>query len=1026
MAKGANEEMSNVGLATSYALARLRARPAQSGVATVAVGVAVSALAIMVVLPVIGGDLLLRRTLRTMPAAERTVTVLLAPESRPSADVMVAVDTQLRSKLALESLGPLRRLLEYRDLKTADGALFRLAGIENITSGFVLAEGHLPGSCLPTRCEVVTVGASAAIGLGTHPTPSLTVVGRVIQTDPVPFSGTLAPGSAEVILLGDGIESVNQVAELTLVRRVDAWVTTIEPAEISRPTLARLQARLPEVGATMAIPGITVIAPDVALAAAVARADIGSRGLALPLAQTGVLLLGLVVIVALGLRDRHVQAADRLARRGADRSMLGWYDALSSLFSIGIGLVGGTVVGVVASALILRRLGLVVPATLRLAWRLPQIAAFGTVLIVLWLVTTFLMRYRGLPSLAVSRRVYPSDVVLLGTLAVLALTLSRGVAGTSSDGTDPVLWVLPFLLAIVLICIVVRIVPLLLAGFGRLIPARLALGRVAVLDAVRRPLRPFATASLVAIALSFGVFGLSYRSTLFQGASEQAAFVVPYDFRLDAGAELLRPAETAPAAGWQQLVPGTQSTNVVRRGVTLRRSGTIGDAVEMLGLDPSGLGSLRSARDDYDPTRSSLATLLAASPPSPLGSSLPGDATVLRIQTNGSLAGVEVDAVIESKDGRWSETVAVPDTSGKLEIALEPGARGGRLVGFRVGQPAYDSARAEHAIGEGDHFITATPVAIDLVAVSTVANGGRDEPVAFDLASLTSAQARLSPTTAGGVHVDVALQGTAALLVPTASSAPLLALTDPLTASAAQNGVVTVDASGAALQLRVIGVASRFPTLGERFIVTDAAQMQRRLNLAQPGAGSTSEVWLAADSASHEQALAVTLRQAPYSRLSVDRRVERAEALRQDPLSRLSLGVLVVSSMLAVLLAAGALALNAVAERSEDEAFHRALALEGATDRVIRRLVRIRSMALAAAGVPVGLLGGAFLLSIIVRVVNVSATGVTPQPPLRRVVPWGLLGGSLAGVLLVLAAAAWLASGLARPLVRQDLLRGRS
>jgi hypothetical protein len=208
-------------------------------------------------------------------------------------------------------------------------------------------------------------------------------------------------------------------------------------------------------------------------------------------------------------------------------------------------------------------------------------------------------------------------------------------------------------------------------------------------------------------------------------------------------------------------------------------------------------------------------------------------------------------------------------------------------------------------------------------------------------------------------------------------------------------------------------------------VVTDQAQLRRRLDLAQPGEGNSSEIWLAADTPANEARLATTLRQPPFNRLTVDRRVTRVNNLHDDPLSRLALAVLIGSAVLAALLAAGALALNAVAERVEDESFHRALRLEGAADTTINRLVGLRALGLALAATPVGLIGGALLLSAIVQVVQISATAVTPSPPLRRIIPWPTLALALAcvGALLLLTSA--VASRVSSPSARQDLLRGR-
>jgi hypothetical protein len=1019
--------MKRLRVASGFALARLRARPAQVVVTTAAIGLVVAALAILVVLPTVGGDLLLRRTLRELEPADRTVTVLLAPETRPTPEELVGVDKELRSLLQLAGLSPLRRVLEYRSLKADRGTLFRLGGVDGLASAYQLSSGRMPASCTPTLCEVVAVGATAPeITLNSQPMANLIVVGRVVQTDGALFTGTLAPNSGEVVLLADGIEPVHQLTDFKLIRRIDAWVAVLDPDQVSRPALAALQTALPQVGKRVSVPGITVIAPDQTLSAAVARADVGGRGLALPLGQTAVLLVGVTVLVAFGLRDRHLLSSDRLARRGADRVVLLWHDVVSAFLSVGAGLVLGTVLGLGASVALLHRLNVAVGPTLRTAWDVSSITVFVGSLAGLSIVTVLLMRLRAPDALAKARRVRGSDLLLLLTTAMVVLTLSRGTTspGALAAKTDPLLWSLPFMAATALACLAIRVVPLLLGVMGGALPTRFALGRVAFLDATRRPLRPLTTASLMAVAVAFGSFALGYRSTLAQGAREQAAYAVPYDVRLDLGAELVRPIDLMPEGGWQTLVPGTMSTEIARRGVTLRRSGSLGDALDIVGLDPSTLPSLRSPRSDYGPPASQVAKLLASPPVPTIGAPIPAETTRLQVETFGTRKGVEVALVLQGRDGRWREIAAAGPDTAPLSLDVVAGEQA-RLIGLRVSQPAYEAARVEHAIGEGDQkFVDATSVALDIVRISAL-SGNQSQLIPVDFAGLVSQQAKISMQPSGALRVEIALQGSAALLLPPAPTEPLTALVDPLTASAANNGRITVETSNATIELNVVATATRFPTLGPRFVVTDQAQLRRRLDLAQPGEGNSSEIWLAADTPANEARLATTLRQPPFNRLTVDRRVTRVNNLHDDPLSRLALAVLIGSAVLAALLAAGALALNAVAERVEDESFHRALRLEGAADTTINRLVGLRALGLALAATPVGLIGGALLLSAIVQVVQISATAVTPSPPLRRIIPWPTLALALAcvGALLLLTSA--VASRVSSPSARQDLLRGR-
>jgi hypothetical protein len=989
-------------------------------------GAAVAALAILVVLPTVAGDLLLRRTLQDLDPSERAVTVALAPESQPTQAVIGSVDAGLRARLAVPGIGPLRRLVEFRSLAMPDGTLFRLGGMEKLNSAVQILDGRLPESCTPKRCEVVAVGKNAGTDLNKLALPDVIIVGHVARTDPVPFTGGLTPNVGETLLLSGDPTAVNGVESIRLIRRVDAWVATIVPSELNRSALAQLLVTLPAAAKDITIPGVTIEAPDALLRTALSRADVAGRSLALPIGQTLVLLFGVATLVGLGLRNRHRLASDRLARRGADRSVLMAFDAISGVIAVGAGCIVGTAAGALASWSLLRGLDLPTGQTLRAAWTSAAIRRFVVALLGLWLVTTGFLRLKVRDGSARQRRVLSSDLIGLVTIGVIGLLLKRGNTSTGqlSAGTDPLLWSLPILLAVTLACAAVRIVPILLSLAGRALPRRAALARIALLDATRRPLRPLAAASIIAAAVAFGSFALAYRTTLMQGAREQAAFEVPFDASLNVGRDLVRPWQLTKTADWNQVLKGTTATDVLRRGVTLRRSGTGGDGIDLIGLDPVTLTSAHSWRPDYGASPREASQALALPPPAPIGAPIPDGSTALRVGVVGTWDGSELAFVLSRADGTWHEELAVADAQGRPTFVLEPTDRGGRFIGFRVGQPASTTERIEHHVGEGNTGAPAASVALAFRDVVAVAASG-DVALPFEPSRFSSRQANVTALADGSMRVDVALQGSAALVLPTPSPDPLPALVDPVTASAATDGIVTIDTSGSQIAFRVVGVAPLFPTASNRFIVTDVSHLRQHLDLAQPGFGTPTEVWLAADTSVHETALRRLLHEAPYQALKVDSRVERYDTLRTDPLSRMTLAVLLGSAALAALLAAGALALNAVAERTEDEAFHRALALEGASNRVISKLVADRAMGLALVAVPVGLAGGGFLVSIIVDVLKISATAGTPQPPLRLFLPWLAIATALIGVIALFSVTSRVASRLVRSIAPSDLLRGQ-
>ena len=94
-------------------------------------------------------------------------------------------------------------------------------------------------------------------------------------------------------------------------------------------------------------------------------------------------------------------------------------------------------------------------------------------------------------------------------------------------------------------------------------------------------------------------FAVGYRTTLQTGAADQAAFAVPLTSTLREGSELVAPQHLAPAASWSQRVEGAFALSVLRRGLSVRRTGTAADTLEVLGLDPQTLDHLHVWRDDF-------------------------------------------------------------------------------------------------------------------------------------------------------------------------------------------------------------------------------------------------------------------------------------------------------------------------------------------------------------------------------------------------------------------------------------------
>ena len=85
---------------------------------------------------------------------------------------------------------------------------------------------------------------------------------------------------------------------------------------------------------------------------------------------------------------------------------------------------------------------------------------------------------------------------------------------------------------------------------------------------------------------------------------------------------------------------------------------------------------------------------------------------------------------------------------------------------------------------------------------------------------------------------------------------------------------------------------------------------------------------------------------------------------------------------MALLLAAIGLALAVRSDLRDDSGELYDLEAQGASPSLLRRVVRSRAAAVSVAGLVAGAVTGALLVSLVTRVVSVTARAVAPEPPL--------------------------------------------
>jgi hypothetical protein len=100
------------------------------------------------------------------------------------------------------------------------------------------------------------------------------------------------------------------------------------------------------------------------------------------------------------------------------------------------------------------------------------------------------------------------------------------------------------------------------------------------------------------------------------------------------------------------------------------------------------------------------------------------------------------------------------------------------------------------------------------------------------------------------------------------------------------------------------------------------------------------------------------------------------------------------------------------------------LALERVRSRHLVAMVAGKSMAAVVLAVPLGIIGGRWLLAVATRLVAVSATSLSPNPPLRLDVPWVALTAVSIVLVAVVGVGAAVGAMTARHVPDDDLLRG--
>ena len=929
-----------------------------------------------------------------------TISGIAIPPSQ-----LAAMDSTARGQLATLTATPPRAEMLFHRLADRAGADYLLGAADDLGSGVRITSGRLPRTCTPTHCEVVVVGNGTP---DLQPVLGLVIVGRAVVRDPLLFGGPFDPGHDSPLLVANGTSAAAQLTALSEFQRQYAWVAPVDLNRVRDLGVGPYLSRSAKAGDNLARRwnGMQLTAPDSVLSDQQARAELSTRRFALLSGSAIALLLGFAAVGAIGLRRDDAAVAALLRRRGVGRGRVVALTMLESAVPVVVGTVIGVLAGAVVSAI--GALGDATSAALAAVRSGLPLVIVGAV--VSWLLIVAVRSWPDTARSSVAWRIV--EGVVVAGIAVAGLALARGAVSASAlnGGTDPLLASLPIIAVICGGLLVGRAWPA-LAVFGtRILPRSFLAGRIGVGGAVRRPLRPVATAAFLAAATGCAVFAAAYQATLHQGAAEQAAFTVPLDATVKVGTTLVNPLSVGTTADFSRLAPGTTVHPVLRASSSVRRSAAESSAAEVLGVDPTALTSIPSWNDEVG--AGNPATVAAALRPT--GGTLPGmhvptGTTSLSLPVSGDHSQIIVTAWLRTADGR-DIPVPLSDNGTHLTGAVPAAGIGATLFALDVDETGHLNTIQQHHFGEG---ASSQAVLAGTVKIGMPALGGASWQ------DWGSTGARV--TIAGGT-LTVAYQFTGQSIVvhagASAAEQPIAVIADASTAAAASGGLLSlvVDAN-APIPARVVAVAQRFPTLGAHFVVADAGTLANVLDAREPGSGGVTELWLSGPSGP----LAASLARSPYDQLAVQFRRDRQSALATDPLAVGAARLLTTDAVIGVLVAVLAVLLLVVAERRDEAAEQYAWESDGVRPATLRRSMFARAAAVVVVAVPGGLLVGLALSAITTRFVAVTAVGSVPEPPLTLAVgaPWALAvigGGVLVGLLAALAIAG---SSLREPLPRR-------
>ena len=669
----------------------------------------------------------------------------------------------------------------------------------------------------------------------------------------------------------------------------------------------------------------------------------------------------------------------------------------------------------------------------------------------------------------------------LWQLRLYGAPLTRTVQGTL--GIDPLIVATPAIGFLAGAVLALRIVPLVAAVIERLTSRRRTLvPSLGARQLSRRPLRYTRAALLLMLAVSMGVFAITYTRTWSDSQRDQATFQVGADVRAEPGQRRADPPPWALHRAYADIDGVTETMPVSLSSMRVPRAEGSG---VLIGIDAAVAGDVVRMRPDLlDGSIGDLVAPLAAERPNVEAVRLPGEPRSVRLDLTASIDTVrtflpdpvtnepvatEVGPSVLSARSSLEATVVVRDAGGLLArfagdaIPFAPGTGRVEIPLTDAGGPddrfAYPLELLAVEVGlvlPDDAELIAGSVRIEAVSVAADASGGEPwEPVSLGLdhgwrstASIHGSPHQAIVGTGGGgtIGVDIPTDGLSTVIgadevgrgtvisfaprdldLVGDDPIPAIATTAYLDATARAVGdVVPVAVGGVDRQFRIASSVRAFPTESPSTpaLVIDLPTLEA-LRFEGSDAVDPPDAWWFAVAPGAHDAVAARLRDSAIGSATVVTLDERAESLATDPVALGIIGALGIGIAAAAAFAVVGFVVSAAVsarERVTEFALLRALGLSSAQ---LSGWLSLENATLALISLIAGTGLGLLVAWVALPFVTVTRQAESAFPPVEVAVPWSTIAVlEVAGIVALSLAIVGLTWSLGRVAMASTLRKG--